>query len=319
MKLQGTPVFEKTWDAINATKEVVVKGVPVVIRLWRIIIGEGSSRSSKTWSYFLIIFLWGATKTRKRIIVLRETAVDCRENVEAEFIDWLEDPMGRLIELDDGKITEEEYERYMEEEDLTQYIFHNKSKHTHTFIDTNSRITFTGGDNVNKIIGKSNDVVWVNEPYKFPEEVMNQLIQRCSDFVLLDWNPKQAHYIDKKLKKKDNALVIHSTYKDNPFCPPEQQKHIEGYLPLSNEFIDTKIKDVHTLKNTTTELFIAHLDKLEIEGEERELLIRAHDNERQATASAWDHSVYALGLKADKPHRIYKHFKKITALLSWLL
>lgn len=303
MELQGTPVFERNWDIIHEENQ---DGS----RRYKILINEGSSRSSKTWSFFLILFLYCISNQRKRIIVLRETAVDCRENVESEFIDWLKDPMARIPQFERGEITSDDLDKFLEVEDLTQHIVENKSKHTHTFKETGSRITFGGADNVNKIIGKGNDVIWVNEPYKFPEEVLNQLIQRVKDFCLLDWNPKESHYIE-RYKKRDNAVVIHSTYKDNPFCPPEQKKHIESYLPLSNEFIETDLKDIHRLTALTEEGLLEYLQENDVPQPIQEVMIRAHNNERQGTADPYLHSVYALGIKAEKPHRIYKSWKKI--------
>jgi phage terminase large subunit len=298
-----SPVFQWNWEAIQAKDN---KGN----KLHKILINEGSSRSSKTWSFFQILYLYCITNKRKRVMVLRETAVDCRENVETEFIDWMKDPMARIASFEKGDITAYELDNYLEKEDLTKNVLENKSKHHHTFHQSQSRIVFSGADSVEKIIGKGNDVIWVNEPYKFPEEVLNQLIQRCKDFVLLDWNPKQNHYID-KMKLRSNVKVIHSTFRDNPFCPPEQKQHILSYLPLSNEFIDCKELDLVSLIGTPNDKLTELLELSELSDRIKYDILLANKNEKEETANAYLWSVYGLGKKSEKPNKIFKDWSII--------
>ena len=76
------------------------------------------------------------------------------------------------------------------------------------------------------------DICWINEPYKFSHEVYKQLSQRTSKYIIFDWNPKQNHWIDIE-RKKDNTITLHSTFKDNPFCPKESKTQILSYQPVS--------------------------------------------------------------------------------------
>ena len=110
------------------------------------------------------------------------------------------------------------------------------------------------------------NIAHLNEPYKFGLEAFDQIDMRTSDFIIIDWNPKNNHWID-EIARRENAIVIHSTFKDNPFCPPEQKKKILSYEPT--EF-----------------------------------------NIQQNTASDYLWTVYGLGLKAEKPNRIFKNWKK---------
>ncbi|AGO47356.1 phage terminase large subunit [Cellulophaga phage phi19:1] len=309
MELQVSPVFEKNWNAIHARDE---NGK----RVHKVFVNEGSSRSSKTWSFFQILYLYCISNKRKRVMVLRETAVDCRENVETEFIDWMKDPLSRIKSFEKGEITGEQLDKFLREEDLTRNVLENKSKHHHTFHQSQSRIVFSGADSVEKIIGKGNDVIWVNEPYKFPEEVMNQLIQRCKDFVLLDWNPKQNHYID-KMKLRSNVIVIHSTFRDNPFCPEEQKQHILSYLPLSNKFIDCKELDLESLIGTPHDDLEKFLDSKGIKGRIKSDILLANKNEKESTASEYHWSVYGEGKKSEKPNKIFNNWKQIHST-EWL-
>jgi phage terminase large subunit len=71
---------------------------------------------------------------------------------------------------------------------------------------------------------------------------------------------------------RENAIVIHSTFKDNPFIPLEQKKKILSYEPTEY-------------------------------------------NIQQKTADAYLWTVYGLGLKAEKPNRIFKGWDIIDAKL----
>jgi phage terminase large subunit len=58
-----------------------------------------------------------------------------------------------------------------------------------------------------------------------PKSTFDQLDMRCSDTVFMDYNPVGKLWSD-DLVKQDNAILIHSTFKDNPFVPLEQRKDI---------------------------------------------------------------------------------------------
>jgi phage terminase large subunit len=146
-------------------------------------------------------------------------------------------------------------------------VVFNKTESIYTF-SNGSTIEFMGGDEENRVHGFQGDIAHLNEPYKFGLEAFNQIDMRTSGYLIIDWNPKNKHWID-EVSKRDNAIVIHSTYKDNPFVPEEQKKKILSYDP-SNPY-----------------------------------------NVEQGTADAYLHAVYALGLKAEKPNRIFKGWKTL--------
>jgi len=234
--MKATIVFQKNYDAINA---IDVNG----IRTYRHIVNTGSSRSSKTYSLIQLFYLYAFSNKNKRLSVWRDTKKDCKDTVLADmkkaFIDF------------------ENYES----------ITFNKTESIFTF-PNNSTIEICGTDDEEKIHGFQGDVIWLNEPYKISKDTFDQLSMRTSDFVLIDWNPKKTHWID-TLSKQDNSIVIHSTFKDNPFCPLEQKKKILSYEP--NDY-----------------------------------------NNAQGTADKFMWECYGLGLKAEKPNRIYKGFGTIT-------
>lgn len=292
MKIRASKVFNKNWKAIRDG--------------FKILLNEGSSRSSKTWSFFLIIFLYARENRARRIIVLRDTAVACRDIVESEFKDWLNDPMARGVQFENGEITIEELDKYLREENLMQFLTVNLTKHRYTF-KNGSTITFTGADNMSQVIGKENHLVWVNEPYKFAEEVMKQLLKRLKGVLLLDWNPSESHYIE-KYKNRPDCIVIHSTFQDNPFLAETVKNELLSAKPLIDEYFDFPV--VH-YKNMSENYIIKELTERGIDKEIIDDVILCWKNEQNKTANLYDWQVYGLGIKSEKPNKIYHKWQRM--------
>lgn len=228
MKIKATIVFEKIWDAINSGK-------------YKYIINTGSSRSSKTHSILQCHWLMCLKNQNTRVSIWRETKADCKMTILADL------------------------KKAVSTFPNNESVVFNKTESIYTF-KNGSTIEFMGGDEENRVHGFQGDIAHLNEPYKFSLDAFNQIDMRTSKAILIDWNPKNRHWIE-EISKRDNAIVIHSTYKDNPFIPLEQKKKIESYDP-SNPY-----------------------------------------NVEQGTADAYLHSVYALGLKAEKPNRIFRNWQ----------
>jgi phage terminase large subunit len=234
--MQATIVFEKIWDAINAKN-------PDGSRKYKYIINTGSSRSSKTYSILQTHWIIALSKPNCRISIWRETKADCKMTILADLKKAITTfPNIELVNF-------------------------NKTESIYTF-SNGSTIEFMGGDEENRVHGFQGNVAHLNEPYKFGVDAFNQIDMRCSDYLIIDWNPKNKHWID-ELSKRDNAITIHSTFKDNPFIPEEQKKKILSYDP-SNPY-----------------------------------------NVEQGSADNYMWQVYGLGLKAEKPNRIFKGWKPI--------
>ena len=235
--MQATIVFEKIWNAINAIN-------PDGSRKYKYIINTGSSRSSKTHSILQIEWVMCLKKPNTRVSIWRETKADCKMTI--------------LADLKKAVPTFPNIEN----------VIFNKTESIYTF-PNGSTIEFMGGDEENRVHGFQGNIAHLNEPYKFGLEAFDQIDMRTSDFLIIDWNPKNKHWID-EVSKRENAIIIHSTFRDNPFIPEEQKKKILSYDP-SNPF-----------------------------------------NVEQGTANAYLHNVYALGLKAEKPNRIFKGWKELS-------
>lgn len=284
-----TIVFTKLWDAIQRQKRVIVQ--------------EGSSRSSKTWSNFQAIFIYCMLNPKTRVSIFRDTAVDCRDIVEGDFERWVADPCNRQKQFDDGEIDIDELEAFLEVEDLNNFMKRNRSKHVWT-LKNGSKITFDGLDKISKAMGKAQEVIWLNEPYLFSEAVYKQLAQRTSKFILIDWNPMQDHFIE-RLKTLETTEVIHSTFKDNPFCPEESRKQILSYQMVNQAYA------VENGLLTENEAFTYdfELNEKELSEEELEELKRCLYNQEHSTHvedDRWHWLVFGKGLKGERPNRIFK-------------
>jgi len=233
MTIKSTIVFQKNWNALQSNQ-------------YKYIINSGSSRSSKTFSIIQIFWILAWTKERTKLAVFRNTKKDCKDTILQDML---------------------KYYPTLENWDSIKY---NKTESTLTF-PNGSTIFIEGTDDELKVHGYHSDYLWFNEIYKVPLEVFNQLDMRCSGSVFLDYNPIGIMWSD-NLLKQDNAIVIHSTFKDNPFCPLEQKKKILSYEPTPY-------------------------------------------NIEQKTASDYLWTVYGLGLKAEKPNRIFKGWETMTEKL----
>lgn len=289
----ATKVFKDIWEATQSKK-------------YKLIVEEGSSRSSKTWSDFQVLFLDLYENPLTTCTILRDTQKSCRDIVEVDWVKWLSDPMGRKKELEDKLITVTQFDEYLKTESLLKYFLRNKTNHTWTFLHNNSFIRFTGLDDEDDAMGMTQDICWINEPYNFSHEVYKQLSQRTAKYIIFDWNPKQKHWVNDE-KKKDNTITLFSTYLDNPFCPIESKIQIQSYQPLSycSTVLNGKISENDAyLYNTETN--VLNFTKKEINE-----LKRCLYNESVNSASVYHHLVFALGKKSEKPNKIYKGWIKI--------
>lgn len=289
----STIVFEKIWEASQSGK-------------YKLIEEKGSSRSSKTWSNFQVLFLDLYENPMTTCTILRDTQKSCREIIETDWIKWISDPMGRKKQLEDKKITIQEFDTFVKKENLSKYFLRNKTNHTWTFLHNNSFIRFTGLDDEDDAMGMTQDICWINEPYNFSHEVYKQLGQRTSKYILFDWNPKQRHWIDIE-RKKENTITIHSTFRDNPFCPEESRKQILSYQPVSEcflvkeELLTNETAFTYDLNKNTLNFCKKHLNELE----------RCLYNEKTESSSLYHWLVYGMGEKSEKPNKIYHNWKEI--------
>ena len=289
----ATKVFRDIWNASQSGN-------------YKLIVEEGSSRSSKTWSNFQNLFLDLFENPLTTCTILRDTQKSCREIVEIDWVKWLSDPMGRKKQLEKKEITVQEFDAYIKKENLIKYFLRNKTNHTWTFLHNDSFIRFTGLDDEDDAMGMTQDICWINEPYKFSHEVYKQLSQRTSKYILFDWNPKQSHWVNEE-KRKDNTITLFSTFQDNPFCPLESKIQIQSYQPI--EQCEVVLNDLMTVSECLSYDF--DLNTKELTKKQINEIKRCIYNESVGSKSLYHWLVFGKGEKSEKPNRIFKGWKTL--------
>lgn len=267
--MKATIVFHKIRQAINAT-------APDGGRKYRYIILRGSSRSSKTASIIQVYDLYSRENEGKRLSVWRDTKKDCKDTVLKDM------------------------QKYFRMWPKVRGRSFNKTESVYTY-STESTIEICGTDDEEKVHGFNGDVLWLNEPYKISKDTFDQLDQRTAEVVLIDYNPKKEHFVE-DLMKDSRAIVIDSTFRDNPFCPPEEKRKILSYQPVSRCAIveqklltENKAKVYDLVDNPS-----GFPDKMVRE------LRRCRENEDKKSADGFKWDVYGLGQKGERPNRIFR-------------
>lgn len=271
-EFDATIIFEKNWDAINERTE---SGS----RRYRYIINKGSSRSSKTLSIIKCYYLYALQNQSKRLSVWRDTKKDCKDTVG-----------------NDMKIAYPSMP-------LAHTVLYNKTESIYQFNTSGSAIEICGTDEPNRLHGYNCDVAWLNEPYAISRETFDQLDMRTAEFLIMDWNPKQNHWLD-TIAKDPRAIVINSTFRDNPFCPEEQRLKILSYQPVS----ETAIVKGRKLSLGDAIIYDILLNPKIFTDKELSELSRAKENEAKGSASIFNWKVYGLGEKAERPNRVFNNW-----------
>lgn len=263
-----TPVFYKNYQAMKV-KDSDGK------RKYKYIINTGSSRSSKTYSLIELMHRICENNSNFRVTAWRDTKKDAKDTIWQDFL--------KVLSISNR----------------INYKNRNKTESYYSY-ENNTTFEIHGADDEEKVHGLTQNVAWLNEPYKISKDTFDQIDQR-SDLIFIDWNPKKSHWIE-DIAKQENAIVIHSTYKDNPFCPIESKKKIESYQPIckshavENKLIsDQKVFDYDFNKNplNITEIHLSELYRCLL-----------NESQKSANITKWD--IYGLGIKAEKPNRIFK-------------
>lgn len=106
--------------------------------------------------------------------------------------------------------------------------------------------SFMGVDDIKRVHGLKQDYAFFNEANEISLNVFNQVEQRTTKQILLDWNPSFLvnELIDSVLKRPDCGY-IHSTMLDNPFLPETIIKKILSYEPTAENIINGTADEVY--------------------------------------------------------------------------
>lgn len=194
LNLKGTVVLQKNLNAST-----------------RIVVNQGGTRSSKTYSLAQLILLKALETKGKVYTICRKTLPALKGTAYRDFFNILESH--NLYNPDN----------------------HNKSELTYKL--NGNEIEFISVDMPTKIRGRKRNVLWLNEANEFSFEDWVQLTLRTTENIYLDFNPSDPYsWIYDNVVNREDCTFIKSTYLDNPFLPEETIKEIERLRELDNNY-----------------------------------------------------------------------------------
>ena len=194
LNLKGTIVLQKN---LNATT--------------RIVVNQGGTRSSKTYSLAQLIILKALQEQGKVYTICRKTLPALKGTAYRDVMSILE------------------------QHNLYNPDNHNKSELTYRL--NNNDIEFISVDMPQKIRGRKRHILWLNEANEFSFEDWVQLSLRTTENIYLDFNPSDPYsWIYDNVMNREDCTFIKSTYLDNPFLPKETIKEIERLRDLDSNY-----------------------------------------------------------------------------------
>jgi phage terminase large subunit len=194
LSLDVTPVFEKNYATTS-----------------RIVVNQGGSRSSKTYSICQMFITWAIGNSGKTYTIARKTLPSLRISVMRDFFEILN------------------------KANLYDQSNHNKTENT--YLLNGNMFEFISMDQPQKKRGAKRDVLWLNEANEFTFEDWVQLNMRTTGRAFLDYNPSdEYHWIYDRIIPRDDCTFIKSTYKDNTFLEDEVIKEIEALKDIDENY-----------------------------------------------------------------------------------
>ena len=190
IKIKFTEVFRKNREAYDLRKH-------------RVIANQGSTRSGKTYSIAQLLALYIPHKEKVSISIVSPSLPHLKRGARRDVLEILE-----------------KAELYSDDA-------FNKTDNIYNF-PNGSYIEFFGAEDSGKVRGPGRDILYINEANLLSQSIYQQLAFRTRKTIFLDFNPVDESSWVYDVADKDGNLLIHSTYKDNPFLPKEQVNEIES-------------------------------------------------------------------------------------------
>ncbi len=175
----------------------------------RLIINQGGTSSSKTWSVLQILLLHAIKRDNLVISVVSETLPHIKRGAMRDFMIMLKD------------------------EGLYSQSMHDRTNNAFYF--GNSFIEFFGADSEDKVRGPRRDILFLNECNNIKQSTFDQLEVRTKERIFMDYNPVHEFWVHELMSYRDDFTYIHSTYRDNDLLDDrivksiEQRKHLDNW------------------------------------------------------------------------------------------
>lgn len=185
------------------TTSVFAKNIEAYNKGYRYLCNKGSTRSSKTYSLSQLLYLIARQSKKPLLIsVVSETMPHLKRGCIRDFQNMLQE----------------------------EGVWRDKSWNAtdKVYKVGKSKIEFFSADSPDKVRGPARDILFCNECNNIPYETIRQLAVRTRKTIFLDYNPVEEFWIDSEILPRQDAILIHSTYKDNEYLSDEQVKEIEA-------------------------------------------------------------------------------------------
>lgn len=173
----------------------------------RLIILQGGSRSSKTYSIFQYFILKALTEKPFTLTIARKVLADSKTSLLPTF------------------------EKVLKSLNVECSPSINPRRQEQIYKINGSEFAFFGVEDAGKLHGREQDYFWVNEAIEVDKMSFDQLEQRTNIQGILDYNPSDDEHWIYKLKKRNDVGFFTSTQLDNPFLPEAIRRKILGYEP----------------------------------------------------------------------------------------
>lgn len=170
---------------------------------YRVIANQGSTRSGKTYSIGQLLALYIPHKEKVTISVVSPSLPHLKRGARRDILQILEDAQ---------IYSDEAFNK-------TDNVYH---------YPNGSYIEFFGAEDSGKVRGPGRDILFINEANLLPYSIYQQLALRTKQTIFLDFNPVDEASWVYDVADKESNILIHSTYKNNPFLPKEQVAEIES-------------------------------------------------------------------------------------------